>query len=112
MKTRLALAVVASLLAAPALADVTVTDAWVRGTVPAQKATGAFKKELWGMSEADRAHVRNTLEARFAMLYNRLGVENTHRFVEQSVNVREVHKRPEDFGVIQVVAEDVSGLAD
>lgn len=77
-----------------------------------KKATGAFKKELWGMSEADRAHVRNTLEARFAMLYNRLGVENTKRFVEQSVNVREVHKRPEDFGVTQVVAEDVSGLAD
>lgn len=77
-----------------------------------KKATGAFKKELWGMSEADRAHVRDTLEARFAMLYSRLGVENTRRFVEQSVNVREVHKRPEDFGVTQVVAEDVSGLAD
>jgi fructose/tagatose bisphosphate aldolase len=77
-----------------------------------KKATGAFKKELWGMSEAERAHVRDTLEARFAMLYSRLGVENTKRFVEQSVNVREVHKRPEDFGVVQVVAEDVSGLAD
>jgi copper(I)-binding protein len=27
---------------APAFADVTVKDAWVRGTVPAQKSTGAF----------------------------------------------------------------------
>jgi periplasmic copper chaperone A len=31
-----------ALLAAPAAAQVTITDAWVRGTVPGQKATGAF----------------------------------------------------------------------
>jgi copper(I)-binding protein len=31
-----------ALLAAPALAQVTVTDAWVRGTVPGQKGTGAY----------------------------------------------------------------------
>ena len=31
-----------ALAAAPALAQVTIADAWVRGTVPAQKATGAF----------------------------------------------------------------------
>ena len=31
-----------ALVAAPALAQVTVTDAWVRGTVPGQKVTGAF----------------------------------------------------------------------
>ena len=32
-------------LATPvALAEVTITDAWVRGTVPAQKVTGAFMK--------------------------------------------------------------------
>lgn len=31
-----------ALITAPALAQVTVTDAWVRGTVPGQKATGAF----------------------------------------------------------------------
>ena len=31
-----------ALAAAPAVAEVTITDAWVRGTVPAQKATGAF----------------------------------------------------------------------
>ncbi len=29
-------------LATPALAEVTVKDAWVRGTVPSQKSTGAF----------------------------------------------------------------------
>jgi copper(I)-binding protein len=31
-----------ALVAAPAFAQVTVADAWVRGTVPGQKATGAF----------------------------------------------------------------------
>jgi periplasmic copper chaperone A len=31
-----------ALLAAPAAAQVTIADAWVRGTVPGQKATGAF----------------------------------------------------------------------
>ena len=33
-----------ALAAAQAWAEVTVTEAWVRGTVPAQKATGAFMK--------------------------------------------------------------------
>jgi copper(I)-binding protein len=36
------LATVALLLAPPAAAQVAVTDAWVRGTVAGQKATGAF----------------------------------------------------------------------
>lgn len=33
-----------ALVAAPAMAQVTVTDAWVRGTVPGQKVTGAFMR--------------------------------------------------------------------
>lgn len=33
-----------ALVAAQAWAEVTVTDAWVRGTVPKQQATGAFMK--------------------------------------------------------------------
>ena len=51
MKTAIALALASSLLALPALAQVTVTEAWVRGTVPAQKATGAFMK----LKSADEA---------------------------------------------------------
>ena len=42
-RMRIAIAVVA-MAAAQAGAEVTVTEAWVRGTVPAQKATGAFMK--------------------------------------------------------------------
>ena len=42
---RISLAVLTSLMiAAPAMAQVTVTEPWVRGTVEAQKATGAFMK--------------------------------------------------------------------
>ena len=33
-----------ALVAAPAMAQVTVTDAWVRGTVSGQKVTGAFMR--------------------------------------------------------------------
>ena len=44
MKPPLALMLAACLLATSAAAEVTVTEAWIRGTVPAQKATGAFMK--------------------------------------------------------------------
>jgi copper(I)-binding protein len=42
MSTLRLLLVAAPLVAAPALAQVTVSDAWVRGTVPGQRTTGAF----------------------------------------------------------------------
>ncbi len=43
MTTRLSLlGLLLALVAAPSWADVTIADAWVRGTVPGQKATGAF----------------------------------------------------------------------
>ena len=43
MSSRLSLlGLLLALLAAPASAQVIVTDAWVRGTVPGQKGTGAF----------------------------------------------------------------------
>ena len=43
MSSRLSLmGLLLALLASPASAQVVVTDAWVRGTVPGQKGTGAF----------------------------------------------------------------------
>lgn len=77
-----------------------------------KKATGPFKKQLWSLPESERAKVRAALEERFAMLFNRLGVERTKGIVDSFVTVHEVHKRPEDFGVSLAVVEDVSGLAD
>jgi len=51
MKPRIVLALAACLITTSAGAEVTVTEAWVRGTVPAQKATGAFMK----LKSADEA---------------------------------------------------------
>lgn len=42
--SRLAFAALAFAFALPALAQVAVLDPWVRGTVPAQKSTGAFMR--------------------------------------------------------------------
>jgi copper(I)-binding protein len=50
MKIRLA-TLLAALLSFPAFAQVAVTDAWVRGTVPGQMATGAFM-QLTAKSDA------------------------------------------------------------
>jgi copper(I)-binding protein len=45
MSSRLSLfGLLLALLAVPASAQVTVSDAWVRGTVPGQKGTGAFMR--------------------------------------------------------------------
>jgi len=77
-----------------------------------KKATGAFKRQLWGMSDGDRIHVREGLQERFAMLFNRLGVENTRSYVDSFVTIKEIHKQPEDFGAQPVVKEDVSAFAD
>ena len=51
--------VAASLLAATAQAQVTVKDAWVRATVPQQKATGAFM-QIRNTSDAERKLVKAT----------------------------------------------------
>ncbi len=77
-----------------------------------KKATGPFKKQLWSLPESDRAHVRDVLERRFALLFERLGVLNTAELVQDFVTTREMHKSPESFGVQAVAAEDVRGLAD
>lgn len=42
MKTRSLIVSLLAVLALPALAQVTVSNAWVRGTVPQQQASGAF----------------------------------------------------------------------
>ncbi|MCW5592389.1 MAG: copper chaperone PCu(A)C [Burkholderiales bacterium] len=44
MRTARIAAIAIALLAQHALAEITVSEAWVRGTVPAQKATGVFMK--------------------------------------------------------------------
>lgn len=77
-----------------------------------KKATGVYKKQFWTMAEADREHVMAALEARFALYFNRLGVENTKDHVAKFVPIVKVHTTVEDYGGAPMPAEDVSGLAD
>lgn len=77
-----------------------------------KKATGQFKKHFWDLPESDREKIRNTLEEKFALLFNRLGVANTQNIARNYTSIVEIHKKPEDFGGAPMVAEDVSGLAD
>ena len=77
-----------------------------------KKATGVFKKQFWNLPESDREVIRTALEERFALYFNRLGVENTKPYVAQFVPMVAVHKTPEDYGGQPLPVEDVSGLAD
>jgi fructose/tagatose bisphosphate aldolase len=77
-----------------------------------KKAVGPFKERFWHMAEKDRARLRDALEGRFALLFNKLGVENTRAAADKYTSEIEVHKRPEDFGATPLLNEDVSGLAD
>ncbi len=77
-----------------------------------KKAVGPFKERFWHMPEADRARLRGVLEERFALLFNRLGVENTRAAADKYTTMIEIHRTPEDFGATGLLKEDVSGLAD
>jgi len=77
-----------------------------------KKAVGPFKSRFWHMAEADRARLRDTLEERFALLFNRLGVENTKAAADKYTTMIEIHKKPEDFGASPLLNEDITGLAD
>lgn len=75
-----------ALVAAPSLAQVSVTDAWVRGTVPGQKATGAFMQLK---SSADTTLVNATSPA---------------------AKVVEIHEMAMDGGVMRMRAIDKLAL--
>ena len=75
-----------ALVAVPSLAQVSVTDAWVRGTVPGQKATGAFMQLK---SSADTTLVNATSPA---------------------AKVVEIHEMAMDGGVMRMRAIDKLAL--
>jgi fructose/tagatose bisphosphate aldolase len=77
-----------------------------------KKAVGVYKERFWHLPESDRARLRSTLEERFALLFNRLGVENTRAAADKYTSMIEIHKKPEDFGATPLLNEDITGLAD
>ncbi|HKY34151.1 MAG TPA: class II fructose-bisphosphate aldolase [Candidatus Polarisedimenticolia bacterium] len=50
-----------------------------------KKAWGPFKAQVWGLSEATRAELRAALEAKFAVLFTKLGVNGSEKAVREHV---------------------------
>lgn len=48
-----------------------------------KKAIGPFKKELWSLSDADKAPIREKLAQQFGFLFKQLNVANTKQFAEK-----------------------------
>jgi len=77
-----------------------------------KKAIGPFKRDFWNLSEEARTSIGTALEARFAFLFEKLGVRDTARYVAEHVHPVEIHQ-PMPAGAVKVVkAESVEGLAD
>jgi fructose/tagatose bisphosphate aldolase len=50
-----------------------------------KKALGPFKREFWGLPESTRAAIGATLEAKFAFLFEKLGINGSRAAVEKFV---------------------------
>jgi fructose/tagatose bisphosphate aldolase len=57
-----------------------------------KKALGAFKRELWELSEADRKKVRGVLRETFAFLFRQLKVDGTQEMVRRIVPLPELRR--------------------
>jgi fructose/tagatose bisphosphate aldolase len=77
-----------------------------------KRAIGTFKPQLWGLDETTRAAFRESWQARFSFLFQKLNVVNTIDLAVQFTTPVLVHKSLSDFGIVEVAEEDVSDLAD
>jgi fructose/tagatose bisphosphate aldolase len=64
-----------------------------------KRALGAFKRQFWGLPEAARAEIGQSLEDQFGFLFDQLGVQDTMELVAAHVHPVEIHKTPADFGL-------------
>lgn len=77
-----------------------------------KRAIGPFKQKMWDLDESLRATFRATWQARFSFLFQQLNVGNTLDLAAKHTTPVLIHKTLADFGVAEVVEEDVSDLAD
>jgi fructose/tagatose bisphosphate aldolase len=77
-----------------------------------KKAIGPFKRDFWNLSAESRAAIGQALEARFAFLFEQLGVHDTARTVAEHVHPIEIHQAMPTGAAQAVQAESVEGLAD
>lgn len=77
-----------------------------------KRALGVFKKKIWGISEDQKAKITAAWDIQFRNLFNRLGMADTRKYVDQ--HIREVFIDPllEDYMLDGVKEEDTSDLAD
>ncbi|HEU4402100.1 MAG TPA: class II fructose-bisphosphate aldolase [Candidatus Polarisedimenticolia bacterium] len=59
-----------------------------------KKAWGPFKAQVWGLPEATRAALRESLQAKFDFLFRRLGVAGGRDLVERHVRPVEIRTPP------------------
>ncbi len=69
-----------------------------------KKVWGPFKERVWTMPEETRATLRAELEARFAFLYDKLGVVNSRSLVERTIGEPKRIRKPQPEALRAVTA--------
>lgn len=77
-----------------------------------KNAIGPFKKDTWAMPALYRENIGKAWEEQFGMLFKRLGVAGTRKFVEQTIPPVQVKPDLRHFLGESAEAGDVSDLAD
>ncbi|MGD2146910.1 MAG: class II fructose-bisphosphate aldolase [Anaerolineae bacterium] len=76
-----------------------------------KRALGTFKKELWDIAPDARKAIRESLEAKFAFLFEQLNAVDTVALVAEHIDAPAIRKSPADFAVKGELAADAE-LAD
>ncbi|MEA2007564.1 MAG: class II fructose-bisphosphate aldolase, partial [Chloroflexota bacterium] len=77
-----------------------------------KRAIGAYKKQIWGLSEAKKQEITQAWEKQFRNLFARLSVADTKKYVKKYIKLIKIEPKPEDYFPKDVQDEDVSDLAD
>lgn len=94
-------------------------DEWKPGETEEQfyykarkRAWGPFKQAFWELPEEVRGPIREALEARFALLFERLAVAGTRELVAQWVRSAPFPRAMPAAPELRLAHEEVEGLAD
>jgi fructose/tagatose bisphosphate aldolase len=77
-----------------------------------KRALGVFKKKIWNVSEEKLNEIYQAWENQFRDLFKRLGLPDTRKFVDETIQLVKVQPNLEDYMLGGVEAEDTSDLAD
>ena len=77
-----------------------------------KRALGAFKKAIWSMTSEQIDQVKSAWITQFSDLFDRLGVADTYRFVDEHIKSVHIPANLDDYLQGEIEAEDTSDLAD